>query len=31
MGENIRKEVKTILKTCYGFGSAAGALVLRKL
>jgi len=31
MGENVKKEVKTILKTCYGFGSSAGALVLRKL
>jgi len=31
MGENIKKEVKTVLKTCYGFGSSAGALVLRKI
>jgi len=31
MGENIKKEVKTMIKTCFGFGSNSAAMILRKL
>ena len=31
MKENLKKELNTVLKTCFGFGSAACSMVLRKL
>jgi len=31
MRENIKKEIKTVLKTCFGFGSAACSTVFRKM